>query len=217
MEKITNFLKDRRQLGAWAGIIGPLLFITIFTIEGFLRPGYNMVSMYISELSFGPRGWIQIINFIITGVLLLLFARAITTEFPEGKASRAGPILFYIIAIFLLSSGPLVMDPRNTPVDQLTWHGIIHGILGALVFVIFAIICFVYLRRFREDPKWESYKWWTLVSGLIITVAIVLLSVADKMTIPNIFTPPAGIIQRMIIIPAMIWIFSLALKLSKEN
>ena len=63
-----------RTLASWAGMIGPTLFVAVFTLEGWLRPGYNPLSMVVSELSLGPRGWIQITNFLMLGVLFLIFA-----------------------------------------------------------------------------------------------------------------------------------------------
>ena len=41
----------------------------------------------------GPRGWVQITNLIVFGVLFLLFTRAVAAEFTSGKASRGGLIL----------------------------------------------------------------------------------------------------------------------------
>ena len=154
IEKSITILKDRRILGAWGGMIGSILFVGIFTLEGFLRPEYNPFSMFVSELSIGPRGWVQILNFIITGILLLIFALGIKTEFRQGKASKAGPILLLICATCLIVSGPFVMDPLSTPPDQMSWHGIIHNILGAIFFSLSAVSCFVFFRRFRDDPKW---------------------------------------------------------------
>src|SRR5215471_18412597 len=112
-----NLTLDRRPLAAWAGMVGPALFVAVFTVEGWLRPGYNPLGMYVSELSLGPRGWIQVANFVVVGVLLLVFARGVAAEFREGKASRAGPLLLAIIAFSLLVSGPLVTDPASTPRD----------------------------------------------------------------------------------------------------
>ena len=60
---------DRRQLATWAGMVGPTLFVAIFMLEGWLRPGYNSRGMYVSELALGPRGWIQGVNFVVFGVL----------------------------------------------------------------------------------------------------------------------------------------------------
>ena len=63
---MKNFLKQNWfKISVWVGMIGPVLFVTVFTLEGWFRPGYNTLGMYVSELSLGPRGWIQIINFII--------------------------------------------------------------------------------------------------------------------------------------------------------
>jgi hypothetical membrane protein len=75
-------------MAAWAGIIGPALFVSVFTIEGWLRPGYELLKMYISALSLGSRGWIQMANFIILGVLLFVFTRGVAAEFKTGKASQ---------------------------------------------------------------------------------------------------------------------------------
>ncbi len=53
----------QQKIAAWAGIIGPALFVAVFIIEGLLRPDYNAFSTYVSALSLGPRGWIQIVKF----------------------------------------------------------------------------------------------------------------------------------------------------------
>jgi hypothetical protein len=41
--------------------------VAVFTIEGWLRPGYDPLSTYVSALSLGLHGWIQIVNFIVLG------------------------------------------------------------------------------------------------------------------------------------------------------
>ena len=81
---------DKRRLGALAGALGALVFASVFTLEGSLRPEYDWRSMFVSELSLGPRGFVQILNFFFFGVSQLLFARGMAAEFPLGKASRAG-------------------------------------------------------------------------------------------------------------------------------
>ena len=210
-------IMDKRVLAGWAGMIGSALFVTVFTLEGWLRPGYNARSTFISELSIGPRGWIQILNFIILGLLFLVFAWGVAAEFPEGKASKAGPILLAIIGFSFLVSGPLVTDVAATPRDQMSLHGILHGIFGALVFSLSPISCFVFWRRFRQDPNWEQLKGWTLAAGIITTAAVILLSASTKtQVIPNVFTPWNGLIQRMVIIPYLIWIFAFAFALRKR-
>src|SRR4051812_1284151 len=130
---------NRRNLAAWAGMIGPALFVLVFTIEGWLRPDYHPASMYVSALSLGPRGWVQILNFVVFGLLLLVFARGMASEFQTGKASKAGPVLLTVIAIAFLGSGPFVMDPTGTLPAQMSGHGLTHGILGGLVFSLMPV------------------------------------------------------------------------------
>ena len=210
-------MNKTKTIAGWAGMIGSALFITVFMVEGWLRPGYDWLSTFISELSIGPRGWIQIVNFMILGTLFLVFTRGVAAEFREGKASKAGPILLAIIGFSFLVSGPLVTDLAATPRDQMSTHGLLHGIFGALVFSLSPVSCFVFWRRFREDPNWSQLQGWTLIAGIITTVAVILLSAATKTTvIPNMFTPWNGLIQRMVIIPYLIWIFTFASRLRKR-
>ncbi len=81
--------RGARRFAAWAGIIGPIVFVLIFTLEGFMRPGYEARTMFISELGLGPRGAIQCANFMFLGVLVLVFAWGVARELEGGKASRA--------------------------------------------------------------------------------------------------------------------------------
>jgi hypothetical protein len=217
MNNITAY-KNRRKISACAGIIGPMLFVGVFTIEGWLRSGYHPLGMYVSALSLGTRGWIQITNFIVFGLLLLIFTLGVASEFQNGKASKAGPLLLLIIAIGFLFSGPFVMDPMGTLRDQMSVHGTLHGILGGIVFSLMPVSCFVFLRRFREDRKWHYLHKWTLSLGMIITVAVAVLTIATKLpAVQQAFIDWLGLIQRAAIVPYMIWLFSFALGLYQQN
>jgi hypothetical membrane protein len=209
----------RRELGAWAGVVGPALFVATFTIEGWLLPGYDARSMFISELALGPRGWIQGVNFVVLGMLLLVSTWGVAAEFPSGKASRAGPVLLAIIGASFLASGFFVMDPATTPRDQLSWHGRLHNLFGALVFSLSPVTCFVFARRFRVDPAWRSLRWWTLAAGAIITVAVIAMSVGPTQppAPPNAFNAWIGAIQRTAIVPFLVWQFTVALRLLRRR
>jgi len=208
-----------RRLGAWAGVIGPALFVGVFTIEGFIRPGYDAASMFVSALALGPRGAVQITNFIVFGILLLLFARGVADKFREGKASRAGPILLAIIGVSYLLSGPFVMDPVNVPMTQMSVHSRLHYFFGSIVFSLSPITCFVFFRRFRADPDWRSYQWWTLIAGAVSLAAVVLLSAGPTTAPrpPNGYNAWVGLIQRSALIPFHVWLFTFALGLLRRT
>ena len=48
----------------WAGIVGPVLFVAAFLVEGAIRAGYDPMRLQVSYLSLGDRGWIQVASFL---------------------------------------------------------------------------------------------------------------------------------------------------------
>ena len=60
------------RLGALAGIVGPLLFtLTFFIQEAFRRDEFSPVAEPVSALEAGPNGWIQQVNFVVFGLMML--------------------------------------------------------------------------------------------------------------------------------------------------
>jgi len=209
---------NRRRIAALAGVVGPAVFVATFTAEGLLRPGYDPLRMYISALSLGQRGWIQIANFIVLGVLLFVFARGVAAEFTAGKASRGGLLLLTLLSLLFMVSGPFVMDPEGTPPSQATIHGTIHGIAGGLVFLLMPITCIVYLRRFRADGNWQLLRRWTLVLGTIEVVGVLVFTIVSKSPVlAPAFENWLGLIQRVALVPFMLWLFVFALELLKRS
>lgn len=202
------FQNQFRKLSAWAGILGPALFVGIFSAEGAIRSGYDPFSMYISALSLGSRGWIQMTNFIVLGLLLFLFTLGLSKEFPTGKASRWGIIVFYVLSALFLISGPFVMDPSETPANQMTVHGLIHGLAGGIVFLLMPISIFIFLRRFHADARWQSFQQWTLILGIIEGLGVIVFTIVSKIPpAQNAYVDFLGLLQRIALIPFMIWLF----------
>lgn len=206
------------QIPALAGIIGPVLFVGVFTVEGLLRPGYNALSMYISALSLGPRGWVQITNFIVLGLLLLAFTNGVMSEFGQIKSARAGHYILAILCFLYLLSGPFVTDPTGTPTSQSTLHGLMHGIFGGFVFLLMPICILLFLRPFRENPIWHSFRGWTLAIGIFDAAAVLVFTIISKApTLLTGFSDWIGLIQRTALVPFMIWVFIFALRLRKRS
>src|ERR671910_75960 len=62
-----------QRMTAWAGIIAPILFTFLVAVESLLRQGYSQICNYVSELGVGSYAIIQNTNFIIFGLLSILF------------------------------------------------------------------------------------------------------------------------------------------------
>jgi len=204
-----------RRWGGVAGMVGPLLFVTTFLIEGWLRPGYDPLRMFVSELALGARGWIQSTNFLVYGVLLLLFARGIATEFMTGPASRAGPILLTLNGIRTIGVGLFVTDPAAAPLQAMSWHGALHLLLAVSAFVLWPLTCFVFYRRFRIDLAWQPLAGWTLCAGIATAVlsSLLIIETAPLASVPHAFNAWLGLIQRISIITFSAWQFAVAWRL----
>jgi hypothetical protein len=196
-----------------AGVIAPAIFVFVFTIEGLLRADYSAIAMHVSALSLGARGWIQIINFLIFGSLLGVFAFYLLAEHRAQKESKAGPIILLISAVCFFLSGPFVMDPMETARENMTTHGLIHGILGGIVFVLMPVTCFVFYKVLKGTEGMKGFAQWTLIAGVVIAVAMVMFTLASK--VPNLhtqFLPYQGLLQRAEIVPYMVWVLTFAWK-----
>jgi hypothetical protein len=201
---------DRGRIGARSGMIASVLFVAVFFVEGYVRRDYRPIAMYISELSVGPYGWIQRVNFAVLGLLFLLFANGVPAEFPSGKASKAGPVLLAIIGVSLFASGFFVTDPGGI---QTTWHGVLHGMFGALVFSLAPVTCFLFVRRFREEPTWRPLTRWTLFVGVMIVFWVVLMKIGQIEA--GRLRALEGLLQRMGLVTFLAWTFIFARRLSR--
>jgi hypothetical protein len=198
--------------------VGPPLSVAVSVAEGWLRPGYNSRGMYGSEPALGPVGIIQIVNFVVYGILLLLFARGIAAQFPDGKASRWGPPLLAVSGVCWIGGGLFVMDPQtlSMPLAQLSWHGSLHVLFGLPLSYTLPISCFVFLRRFRQDRDWSALARWTFTAGVLSAVFFVVLKVivySIRLAPGNALAAWGGLIQRLAFFIWLGWQFTVAVRL----
>ncbi|HEY9289621.1 MAG TPA: DUF998 domain-containing protein [Candidatus Dormibacteraeota bacterium] len=205
-------------------IVGPLLFIVVFLIEGATRPGYSAWRNYVSELALSGEGWQQIANFLICGTLCVVLAVGVRRVWPTGKSSVAGPVLMGLFGLGLVVAGLFVTDPaRNYPPgapmtgSPQTWHGMIHGINRLVVFVILLpAACFAFARRFARDPRsrgWATYSW---IVGAILLLLFPIGTASGVLAEHGILASPTGLIQRFEIILGWTWIAGSALRLMRR-
>lgn len=105
---------------AWAGIIGPALFTAVFlTLEAVLGDRYDRVAEVVSALEASPYGWIQRLNFVVFGVLTLLFAAGLHRAVRPSRLGVAGPALLGVSGVGLLLAAvfPLREDANGATYD----------------------------------------------------------------------------------------------------
>ena len=75
---------------ACGAVAGPL-FIVAFLIEGATRADYSPLRHPVSSLALGDAGWMQVVNFIVTGLLMLAYAVGLRRALRPGPGSTWGP------------------------------------------------------------------------------------------------------------------------------
>src|SRR5215472_1768128 len=113
------------RIAAWCILVCSTLYFSVVMLEGLLRPDYHVSTMFISELALGSRGSVQILNFIVSGLSILLFAMGVAFAFGTTRAGRIGVTLLVILGICQVAAGVFVIDP--VPVSGLTFSPLAIG------------------------------------------------------------------------------------------
>lgn len=207
------------------GVVGPLLFIVVFLIEGATRSGYSAWQTDVSYLSLSNQGWEQIANFLVCGSLCMAFAVGLRRIWSTGKASVWGPLLIGLFGLGLVVAGVFVADPGGgyppgAPLNgsPQTLHGWVHGLNGAVLFLVtLPASCFVLARRFAANPqtrRWGTYSW---ITGALILVISVLTTIALPFAELAGLPVVDGFIQRIQISIGWIWVALTALQLLRQE
>ena len=188
------------------GVLGPLLFILVFLVEGATRPGYRAWRQMVSELCLGKRGWMQVANFLICGLLLLGFSVGLGQVLPSGPGTIWGPVLLGLFGLGLMLSGLFVGEP-HTP------QGMIHGLAGLVVFSSLPLASFVLAWRFASNPAWHGWALYSLVTGIAVVGLFITTDIVSNLNQKGrLENAPTGLLQRLTILAGWSWIALLALR-----
>ncbi len=205
----------------WCGVIACPLFITISFIEGAMRADYSSIRFPLSSLAIGVTGWTQIVNFIVTGILLFIFSFGLRRIFNTSKTKFKGPLLISLVGIGLIVAGfcytdPVYGYPTNLPlkVAQFTIRGHLHDGFSMFVFVCLPWACFVFRKNFiaMHEHSWATYS---SITGFAMIATFIITSMGFKQL--PFFVDYAGLFQRLCLIIGCTWITLLAIHLLRKN
>jgi hypothetical protein len=160
------------------GMIAGPMFLVVALVQGLTRPGFDLAKHPFSLLSLGPGGWIQIANFVVTGLLFIAGAVGLRRCLRAGPGSTWGPLLYGLFGGALIAGGVFVSDPgagyppgapEGRPVS-VSWHGSLHGVAFVVGMASLIAVFVVFARWFaaQRDRMWARLS---VVTG----IAFVLL------------------------------------------
>ena len=195
------------------GVVGPVLFIGTFLIEGATRPNYDAWRQAVSALSLGDGGWIQNANFIVFGILLGCFAVGLRAALAPGIGATWAPRLQVLVALGLIVDGVFVQDPApgyppgTSVLATPTIHGILHLLGTFLIFIARVAWCFVLARRFARERFWHNWAIYSIVTAILMMVFLAAFGATSANT------GPAGLFERMATIVTSLLTVLLAVRL----
>ncbi len=177
----------QQKLLVACGFAAPILFVGTFLLEGATRPGYDAWAEFVSLLSLGSDGWMQVANFIACGWLLLGFSVAVFQAVRIGAASKTAPIVFSTMGFGLVGAGAFPTDAIDTP---LTLHGELHYVATAVVAGSLAVGCLLEWHDGRHDPgRMVSAR--RLIAAGSASISLFTIS----LVIPTVAYP--GLVERL--------------------
>ena len=174
-----------RALLACGVIAGPL-YIAVGVTQMFIRPSFDIRRHALSLLSNGDLGWIQIANFVVTGLLVIAGALGMRRVLRGSPGGTWGPLLLGLYGLGLIGAGFFTADPAlgfppGTPEDAtaISWHGLMHFVAGGIGFLGLIAACFVFARRFASlnQRGWAAYS---LATGVIFFAAFFGIASGSK-------------------------------------
>jgi hypothetical membrane protein len=209
------------RLCIWAGIVGPILFVLVFTLDGALTPGYSAIRDAVSYLDLGAYGWIQVANFIVLALLLIPFAVGFFKGMRPVLTSvwrRVSTALLMLSGMGYIIAGLFVPDPSGAP--QRSVHGVLHAISFEIVFFSLALACLLIGVRLIRTVGWRGFGWYSLLTGLLTIIPpignlIPFFSPAAQTPFsnPSQAVRFGGLFERILLVIAFAWYVILAIRM----
>jgi hypothetical membrane protein len=187
---------------AAGGIAGPIQFVAVFTIAGFLRPRYSPVDQAVSDLGVGENAWLVNSSLIVLGVLLVgvavAFYRVVRPEATKTHRS-ATAISLGIVGVGFASAG---VFPETMP---------LHWLIGAPAVFLGAPIAFLLagLLLARGGPEWRLWARYSLLACpatvVVSGVLFYVFSFYERTGGPAPVGQFGGLIERVLFVVVLGW------------
>ena len=210
--RAASYADDRttRTLLTCGTAAGPV-FAAVGLIQAFTIPGFDLTHHYLSQLSSGELGWIQIANFAVAGLLTIAAAVGVQRALAGGKFGRVAPVLLGGFGVGLVAAGVFVADPAlgfppgtpDTIPTQQSWHSMLHGVAAIVSFVFLVGACFTLGWRFARQRQW-GWAVYSVATGIV------------SFGMPAIPNPWGGVFLFVAATIAFIWLAAVCVRLARQ-
>jgi Protein of unknown function (DUF998) len=92
---------------AVAGIVGPTVFMVVLLGQDLVRSNYDLLASGPRSPRAEPDGWVQSMNFVVLGSLVIAFAVALREGVRAARPEWSGPAILAWVGVALVFAGAL--------------------------------------------------------------------------------------------------------------
>lgn len=200
------------RAGLLCGLVAPLLWAAVITLAGELRPGFDHVGQYISEL--GERGsatasLMRYAGFVPTGLMHIAFAAAFRLSLIRLGARPLSTLLASLLiglnGIGRIGAGLFACEPGCASPEVLVQR--LHSLSATIAFLALISATLLAAPLFRRIGRLRPLWAYSLVSGCAGLIFLGLMSASEATG------SAAGLYERLASGVLSLWIFIVAARL----
>jgi hypothetical protein len=150
-----------------SGMASGPVYIAVGLAQVLTREGFDVRRHALSLLSNGDFGWIQVGNFLLSGILVIGGAIGARRLLHSSRGGTWGPLLLAAYGVGLIGAGLFVADPApgfppgtTVPAGAMSRDGLLHFVFGGFGFYALIAASLVFAGRFARigRRRWAVYS-----------------------------------------------------------
>jgi len=182
-----------------ASVMGlPAVFLGLSALLESGYTGYNRILNTVSELVWGPNGWLETCLFVLAGLVLPLLAWRMWLVLSGRNIRKVASL---IIAVMGLAFITIAIFPTASPDSAPDMVSTIHEKAAQLIAFLFPCACALAACGLKNDPRFAMLYTCSLIAsglGLLLNVVGLVAIVAD--------TEWLGAAERAVMMNGFIWL-----------
>jgi Protein of unknown function (DUF998) len=164
------------------GVVAGPFYVAASLAEALTRPGFSLAHDDWSLLADGALGWIHILVFVLTGLMVGAAAGGVVRQRRAERVNAASGWFLGVYAAGLVGAGFFIADPADGTPPGLTvtpgWHGTLHIVFGGIGFGGLITACLVLAWQFRglRQPGWAFFS---LITAVLFFAAFAGIATGD--------------------------------------
>jgi hypothetical protein len=163
-----------KKTAAISGLIGPILFafvittLTILKYDFLLSLGWHPLKTptfdWPSGLALGDYGWIMTLTFLLSGLMLTLFASGLRLSLPRVRTALLSTLALSLAGLAIAGLA-FTTDPTALA-DSMpaTWHGRLHDLSFVMLGLTLMPAMTLFGFAFQKDSLWKNLAWYTWIT-----------------------------------------------------